>query len=163
LPSLNFGGFGCAFNHYSAIKTAYETGANSVLLFEDDVLFLKNRDTIIKYLDNIPTDWDYLYFTPAFMTYYDVHDLALVKNSQEMYIDLKKFRHASLHWELDYQQTNCWMTATAYALNRKAMELYICVFENNHRLVVADFIEFFFHNIIASPLKSYTTNIRLFA
>jgi len=44
---LNIKTKACALNHYTAIKTAYETGANTILIFEDDCTFIKNRDTIV--------------------------------------------------------------------------------------------------------------------
>lgn len=44
----------CTFNHYRAIRTAYELGANRVLLVEDDVRFLKNLELLSKIVANTP-------------------------------------------------------------------------------------------------------------
>ena len=57
-------GIGCSFNHYSAIKTAYETGCNTVLIIEDDICLRNDLELIYEYFDNVPKDWDYLYLSP---------------------------------------------------------------------------------------------------
>ncbi len=85
-------GIACALNHYTAIKTSYELGANSVLILEDDIIFRDDKDLIIEYLDNIPKDWNYLYFTPAFnRNTINVKDLNIFLESKDKWINLKNF------------------------------------------------------------------------
>lgn len=156
-------GIGCSFNHYSAIKTAYETGANSVLIIEDDVCLRNDLDLIYEYFDNIPKDWDYLYLLPIIsFTAVNVHDLELFRTSQNKWINLKDFHIGQLHTS-KYRYNHPWVGSGAYAMNRKAMELYIDIFENSLIIINSDMIEYFYHNISQSPLNMYTTNIRLFA
>lgn len=48
----------CAMSHYSCLKLAYENGYKNVLIFEDDVVFIKNfNDIIPEYLKKLPDDW----------------------------------------------------------------------------------------------------------
>lgn len=55
----NIGPFSCCIQHYKALKTAYTLGANSVLIMEDDIRFLKNTDMIRDILTSLPGDYDY--------------------------------------------------------------------------------------------------------
>lgn len=155
-------GVACALNHYTAIKTAYELGANSVLILEDDIIFRDNRDLIIEYLDNIPKEWNYLYFTPAFnRNTINVKDLNIFLNSKDNWINLKNFVIGQKIQNIN-SGANGFISSGAYALDKIGMKLYITIFENSS-IQNSDMLEFFFHNIENSPLNSYTTKNRLFA
>ena len=58
--------FGCALTHYQAVLQAYELGYNNVLILEDDVCFIKNKNLIEYYLNNIPNNADFITFDPRF-------------------------------------------------------------------------------------------------
>ena len=52
----------CSISHYSCIRIAKERGYKSILILEDDVVFLKNFNDIIQsYLDLIPNNWNLVY------------------------------------------------------------------------------------------------------
>ena len=57
------GPFACYLGHYRAIKTAYELGARSCLIMEDDVAFLKDKDTIEAEVEALPDDFDFAQFS----------------------------------------------------------------------------------------------------
>ena len=42
------------FGHYRALRTAYELGANRVLIIEDDIRFLKDLDMLGRIVDSVP-------------------------------------------------------------------------------------------------------------
>ena len=44
----------CTLNHYRAIRTAYDFGARTVLLLEDDIRFLKDLDALAETVDAAP-------------------------------------------------------------------------------------------------------------
>lgn len=155
-------GFGCALSHYSAIKSAYELGYNSILLLEDDIIIRDNIDLVFEYLDSIPEDWNYLYFTPCFTKHtINVPDLNLFKTIKSKWINLKEFS-VGLNFEEGTRKPCGWVSSGAYAMDRKAMELYIKIFEHTP-IVNSDMLEYFYHNISQSPLNMYTTKERLFA
>lgn len=58
--------FSCTVSHYNAVYQAYEFGYNNVLIIEDDVCFLKDKEFIKKYLTNIPKDADFVTYDPRF-------------------------------------------------------------------------------------------------
>ncbi len=69
------GNYGAAIAHYGAIKQAYEFGYNNILVLEDDICFIKNKDLIFECLNNIPDDADFIT--------YDVRFLDLDNNNDE--------------------------------------------------------------------------------
>ena len=46
------------FAHYKCIREAYELHYDHIMILEDDVVFLKNKELIKEYLDNIPEEYD---------------------------------------------------------------------------------------------------------
>lgn len=131
--------FGCAMSHYSCIKQAQLLGYESVLILEDDVCFLKDVKLLEKYFNNLPKDWDYIKFVVV-----GVEEGKFDKK----WIDLKS----------NYNTNVC---ASAYALNKKAIDLYCNNVENYQGLVPADLYLHFNFEINSSPLNSYMTNIPL--
>ena len=59
-----------SYDHYTAIIHAYESNANSILIFEDDCQFINDIDKIYYCLNNYPKDSDIVRFGAYFM-YYD--------------------------------------------------------------------------------------------
>ncbi len=51
--------FGAAISHYTVIKTALLQGAKNIFVFEDDVMFRKNFNTVFENSFNVlPENWD---------------------------------------------------------------------------------------------------------
>lgn len=62
--------FGCAISHYQAILQAYEFGYDSVLILEDDICLLKDKQTLQHYLLSILdiiNKSDFITFDPRFI------------------------------------------------------------------------------------------------
>jgi len=62
----NAKGFGSTITHYRAVLQAYEFGYDNVLIIEDDVCFIKDKNLIEEYLNNIPNDADFITYDPRF-------------------------------------------------------------------------------------------------
>lgn len=54
--------FDCALNHYNIIKSAYKRNVNNLLVFEDDINFVINKNVLDKIIDSIPEDYDVIKF-----------------------------------------------------------------------------------------------------
>ena len=50
----NQGAFNCAFMHYECMKMAEAMNYSKILIIEEDLVFLKSLDTIVKILDAMP-------------------------------------------------------------------------------------------------------------
>lgn len=55
-------GVSCGLAHLTAVQLGYDSGANSILIIEDDVLFYKDKNFIIDCLSNYPEDADLIQF-----------------------------------------------------------------------------------------------------
>lgn len=60
--TINKGTLSCTLGHYRIMKTAYENGADSIMVVEDDVRFPKDVSLFRKSLDAIPSECDYAKF-----------------------------------------------------------------------------------------------------
>ena len=52
--------FGCVLSHYTCVKSAKLFGYKKILILEDDMCFLKNKETLELFFNNLPDDWDYI-------------------------------------------------------------------------------------------------------
>lgn len=117
INQTNAGYYGCTMTHYRAVLQAYEFGYKNVLIIEDDICMLKDKETIEKYLNAIPEDADYVTWDPRYMYWgpdnsgYDFFPYNL-KNCKSEYMNLGD---------------NNWMCGTMmYALmNRDIMKKYL--------------------------------------
>lgn len=130
--------FDCAYNHYSIIKQAYMRGINSILIFEDDILF-NNTNILKNIINNMPNDYDVLKFHNQFCDRKNI----IVNNSFFQLIDNPdKYYHSTL----------------CYALSRKGMEAVINEYESN--LVAADIV---LNNITSNKdIKFYVLKLNIF-
>ena len=94
-----------SFAHYDCLKKAYELGYKRILVFEDDVAFLKDKLEFIKILVN---------------GLYNKSDIVL-------YDYIKLYAPNKQYFSLKYQ--------SGYLVNRKGMEYYIKNFENNKFII----------------------------
>lgn len=99
--------FNCSREHYTMIKRAYEDGYNSILLLEDDLRLLKNKEKLKEYFENIPKDWNIL-------------RMSVITNNPE----IKTICSNSDNLWLKHNNVPVWSTAM-YALNRKGMKYYL--------------------------------------
>ena len=57
------GAYGCLLSHVQVVREACDSGARSVLIFEDDaVLDPDFQDKFAQFIKELPDDWDMLYF-----------------------------------------------------------------------------------------------------
>lgn len=102
--------FDCSRSHYQMIKECYDRGFDHILIMEDDIKFLKDTQTFINFINNIPSNYDLLQFG-GFT--YDDH----IK-----YEVLDKYNNGE-YW-VTHRSVPVWNTSM-YALSRKGMEYYI--------------------------------------
>lgn len=100
-------------------------GWERVLVIEDDVLFLKDVDTWMVYLGNIPTDFDVLQ-GGGFTVDKRIHDYMLAADN---------IVGSDAYW-FKHKHVGLW-NASFYALSRKGMEFYL-TFMDQIRFWVAD-------------------------
>jgi GR25 family glycosyltransferase involved in LPS biosynthesis len=106
--------FDCALNHYNIIKSAYLRNLNSVLVFEDDINFVVNKNIVNKVIDLAPEDYDILKF-------YNGDDQLHLELTTENNIEYTK------HFKLFYDFYSCVMVG----YSRKGMKAYIDKIEEN--------------------------------
>lgn len=126
--------YGCALAHYQAILQAYEFGYNNVLVLEDDCCFIKDKEILSYYLNNIPKRCDFITFTARFL-WKDEFDK--FNKLISLYNHNKKYDKKYIKLSNTY---NSLVGGGMYGImNRKIMELYL----NNQRanLNVADHIK----------------------
>lgn len=106
--------FGCALTHYMAIRQAYEFRYDKILIIEDDICLLKNKELIEYYLNNIPHDADYVSWDPRFSSEYEYNKfIEELKNDNEPFIKFSS----------DYMFL---IGGMMYGLmNRKTIEFYV--------------------------------------
>lgn len=83
------GDFGCTAAHYQAVLQAYEFGYNNVLIIEDDICFIKDKNLLYECLNNIPKDGEFITWDPRFIYQYDnKHVTDEIISSNSLYIKL---------------------------------------------------------------------------
>jgi len=111
--------FGAAMSHYTVIKTALLQGHKNIFVFEDDVMFRKNFNTVFENsFSTLPEDWD-MFLLYTFM--YKIQPQNVRVNSRW----IKSFDGWSL---------------MSYGMNKKAMERYIA--EQDKFFSIADRVSF---------------------
>ena len=108
--------------HYNIIKTSYERGFNSILICEDDVNFIDNKNTILDVFNRIPKDYDIIKFYNLCDTDYFEKDLKITTYKKINYI---------------LQNRGGLGSAMIYALSRNGMKIYIDYVET-YGLMVSD-------------------------
>lgn len=101
--------FRCGYNHYRAILSAYHTNKKHILLIEDDILFIKDKETLFKKISVLPDDYD----------------LAMLdKNYNE---ESGKFSENTNDW----RKAISFFSSGCYALSRKGMERIIYLWKRD--------------------------------
>ena len=107
---------GASYDHYTAVIHAYESGANSVLILEDDCTFINDTSYIQWVLNNYPKDADIVKFG-----YLDMNIL-----SKNYDINIKN------KFELEYNNIINFCGCQLYGIcNRDTMKRYIDYQKNN--------------------------------
>lgn len=122
----------CAVSHFNVIMKAYKSDANNILIFEDDVYFLKDKSRIENILKNIPNDYDFIRF------YWP-----------ESYNENNEFK------EMQYNHAG----AVCYALSRKAMKYYLEQQLTNFHVYNDHFFAIFEEHI--NEIKKYISNTNI--
>ena len=123
--------FGCTLSHYDAVYQSYEFGYEKILIIEDDICFIKNKELLEIVLNNIPNNADFVTYDPRF--WYN-------KDFNQFYNDIK----TSNYYIKD--KYNFMFGSMMYGImNRNSMNLYL----NNQRknLFIADHVQGFFCNV----------------
>ena len=110
---INKRSFSIFTTNYAIMKYIYKFGYNNVLLIEDDVHMLKDKDLMYEYLTNIPNDADVVRYGYCVPENFD-NDF-----NKELIYDKLYFKDNS-------NPFNTYTGAQMYGiLNRKTMEIYI--------------------------------------
>ncbi len=104
--------FDVAYNHYCIIKSAYKRNIKSILIFEDDINFIVDKQIVQEIFNLIPNDYDII----KFYNNYDEWELPLTTINNIKYIN-----------DLNNNFWSCKM----YALSNYGMKSYIDYEENN--------------------------------
>ena len=83
---------GASYDHYTAVIRAYESGANSVLIMEDDCVFINDIQYINYHLSNYPRGKDIIKF--------GVHNLTAIQDMPKntyVKLDLEHYPGAQLY------------------------------------------------------------------
>lgn len=94
--------------HYNIIKQSYLLGYDRILVLEDDITLLKDKDLLKSYLDNIPSDYDLILF-----------DWIQIKGDNYSE-DYNKY----------YYKINSGLTTGLYSLSRSGMKIMIHMMES---------------------------------
>lgn len=116
---------GCAISHYSCISSAYEQGLNNILILEDDICFLKDKDVLEKYFNNLPKNYRYIKYV---VTGFDKKNIP-----DNLYNSLRG----------GIFMNTC---AGAYALDRDGMREWL-QWQKKMKLMAADWVPGFYINI----------------
>ena len=113
---------GASYDHYTAVLHAYESGANSVLIMEDDCTFINDVSYIEWAFNNYPKDADAIKF--GYVSRSD--SLQFVKNK----IDIKKINKSFIKQNNDLMI--CFAGCQLYCIcNRNTMKKYIDLQQSN--------------------------------
>jgi len=105
--------FDCSRNHYSIVRQALDDpNCKSLLVFEDDIRFLKDVDVWNDYIDHIPEDYDIIQFG-AFSADPNIN---------------KYIRPNTTEYWVKHPDVGMWTTAM-YALSRKGMKYYLAMMD----------------------------------
>ena len=138
------GDYGCTLSHYNGILFAYELGYNNILIIEDDICFIKDKNLIYKCINNIPDDADYVTWDPRFIIYNDYVYYKQFINNKNIYTNItNKLGNIPMIGGMMYG-----------IMNRKSMEIYL----NNQRnsMKMSDLIGEF--NVGNKYIKKYVCN-----
>lgn len=109
--------FGCTITHYQAVLQAYELGYNNVLIMEDDICFIKDKELISNMLNSIPSDANFVTYDPRFINKHIVDE-------QSLFIDeLKKSSSNYVYLSNNYKYMCGGMMYGI--MDRSSMELYL--------------------------------------
>lgn len=132
------GEYHCTREHYTMIKIAYHLGWNYIMIFEDDVKFIK-KEYFDKFMNNIPDNFDILRFGGAANTVFN--------NGPSLY-------NNGIYWSNEKQYLWC---TIGYAMSRKAMKYYLSYIEKSY--VVADMPLYDMNSIMNSGLNCYFSTL----
>ena len=134
--------FGCTISHYNAVSQAYYLGYNNVLILEDDICFLKDKNIVEYYLNNVPNDCDFITYDLRFIDNNDLHNFC---DNNDYHIN--KYLHIK-----NNIVTLC--GGMCYGLmNRDIMKLYLD--NQNKQLFISDRVKDIFWTDDNSKIKRY--------
>ncbi len=112
------GYFNTSLKHHAVVKTAYELGAENVLVFEDDVRFLKDVGPVLAAVESLPDDYDAALFEWTPMP---------VAGTPEIAMEIGAIRSGRVndHWH----RARRFYSMAAYAVSRRMMERLIDCYE----------------------------------
>ena len=128
--------FSCSLAHYQAVMQAYNLNYNNVLILEDDICFIKDKNLIYDVLNNIPYNCDFISFDPRFDSQYDeINFLERCISDDSYYIEKNK-------------DIRIYGTSMYALLNKDIMKLYLDSQQKNFK--ESDHVDNIFDNSIVN-------------
>ena len=112
------GYFNTSLKHHAVVKTAYELGAENLLVFEDDIRFFKDVAPVLDAVESMPDDYDAALFEWTPMP---------VAGTPEIVSELEEIWTSPVneHW----CRARRFYSMAAYAVSRRMMEKLIECYE----------------------------------
>ena len=108
------------FAHYKCIREAYELGYEHILVIEDDILFIKYKDYIKTYLENLPKEYDVVLFSRYGLTI-----------DADFYNDYYQYMFYRDHNNFYYMP----FCASTYFMSRTGMKKWLSTFEKKYMTI----------------------------
>ena len=127
--------FSCTINHYNAVFQAYEFGYNNVLIMEDDICFIKDKNLIQQMLTEIPDDADFVTYDPRFSQPWDFDTFEnKITNCNDLFMKNNPNDYEFIFGGILYG-----------IMNRQTMKLYLD--NQRNKLMMSDHVEGLFTKI----------------
>lgn len=108
--------FDCALNHYNIIKTSYLRGLNNILVFEDDINFVVDKNVVDNIIKMIPDDYDIIKF---------------YNGDDELYYPITTYDNIQFNINMvNREKWKCYWSMIMVGYSRKGMKAYIDYIEN---------------------------------
>lgn len=102
--------FRCGYSHYKVILEALYAGKQHILMMEDDIAFLKDKNLLARFVNSLPANYDFAMFDKSW------------RIDQSSSFDKAQFEW---HGFIKFHSSGC------YAMSRKGMEKYVRLYEDS--------------------------------
>lgn len=128
--------FRCVYNHYLSVLSAYKDGCSSLLVMEDDIVWLRDTSTLDNWIESMPPDYDLAML-----------DKNICSGSRNLYI-------GETGW---FPIDGRFNSAGCYALSRKGMKRILEAYERGLTNKLINFDVLFTENALGSDIKRFAS------
>ena len=127
--------FRCGYNHYRTLLKAYKEGCDSILMMEDDIVFPKDVDYLLRGVASLPMDYG--------LAMFDKH--IGKKSCIEAYAGKQGWQSI----------VSRFFSTGMYAMNRLCIERYLAAYVRGRRGRLANNDTFFTESALGNDVKRY--------